>query len=227
MILIINPSKRRARELAELLRIMGYLAYPILPGELGSEYSPAYRAALIFADSGLYDIEEFVERIRSYSRALPLFMIGDGAEGKGLFMRRFPSDVSPAVLIKGIRSELEGRSLPDIGDYRGSGFFASVDSPTVSFLGRSIKFTHTETMILRYLISSYPTPKSAKDILLHAFRLSRLPEPTSVRTQISCMNKKIRESEGRSLIEFVADSGYRLSAPSDKPFSYLSESSSG
>jgi DNA-binding winged helix-turn-helix (wHTH) protein len=222
MILIIHPLKRRARELSELLRIMGYLAYPILPREFGSEFSQAYRAAVIATDTGFADLEEFIGEIRSYSRSLPLFMIGEDTSSEGLFMRRFASTVSPAVLIKGIREELTVRSLPEIGVYRGSGFFASVDSPTVSFLGRSIKFTHAETMILRYLISSYPTPKSAKDILLHAFRPSKLPEPSSVRTHISCMNKKIRKSEGRPLIEFIADTGYRLSAPSERQFSYAS-----
>ncbi len=220
MILIINPSKRRARELSELLRIMGYLAFPILPREFGSEISPSYRAAVIATEDGFADLEDFVKLTRSYSRSLPLFLISDKREHEGLFMRRFPSAVSPAGLIKGIRDELSRRSLPSPGEYRGAGFFASVDSPTVSFLGRSIKFTHTETMILRYLVSSYPTPKSAREILYHAFRQSKLPEPSSVRTQISCMNKKIRECEGRSLIEFIADGGYRLIAPSERPFSF-------
>lgn len=223
MILIINSSKRRARELSELLRIMGYLAYPILPRELGREMSLAYRAAVISGEEGFADLREFVREIRAYSRSLPLFLISDSEEYEKLFTRRLSSLTSPAELIGKIREELKALALPLPGEYRATGFFASVDSVTPSFLGKSIKFTHTETMILRYLIASYPTPKSASEILLHAFRQSKLPEPASVRTQISCMNKKLRESEGRSLIEFIPDLGYRLIAPAEHQYSLRSQ----
>ena len=73
--------------------------------------------------------------------------------------------------------------------------------------------TRTEAMILRYLIARYPQPVSCKEIVKYAFRQSRAPEPSSVRTHVSLMNKKAESTIGKKIITFVPRRGYIVITP--------------
>ena len=213
MLLIINSQRKRAVRLSEALRLMGYLSYPMLPSEIGAKISPQFKAGIIFLDGKIADLGALIRTVRAYNRSLPLFLVGDGEYPKNEILMSLPDDLSGAATVKAIISELQKRELPLPGDYRALGFIASVDSPTVTYFGTPLRLTRSETMILRYLIASYPTPRSAKDILSYAYRQSKLPESGCVRTQLSCMNRKLREASGRAMTEYIPERGYRLISP--------------
>lgn len=97
-----------------------------------------------------------------------------------------------------------------LGAYTGGGIDASVDAAGVFCSGERIPLTRTETMIVRYLIHRSPRSATAEEILAHAFRQTRAPEPTSVRTHISIINKKFRETVGRPLTAPSDDGTYSL-----------------
>ena len=83
----------------------------------------------------------------------------------------------------------------------------------VNYFDTRINFTKTEAMILRYLIRSYPLPKNAESILKYSFRPSRTPEPASIRTHISIMNKKLEAATGRRMIILEPGRGYLITTP--------------
>ena len=68
-------------------------------------------------------------------------------------------------------------------------------------------------MILRYLIRKYPLPSSSDEIIKYAFRSTRAPEASSVKTHISLMNKKLESQIGKRMIEFVPKKGYIIITP--------------
>jgi DNA-binding response OmpR family regulator len=68
-------------------------------------------------------------------------------------------------------------------------------------------------MIIRYLIRTYPNPTSAQKILKHAYKASKQPDVSNIRTHISVINKKFRTVAGRSLIEMHENLGYRILTP--------------
>ena len=68
-------------------------------------------------------------------------------------------------------------------------------------------------MILRYLTASYPALQSAKSIIKYAFKQSKKPELSSVRTHISVMNKKFKDITGRNLFIGIPKQGYTVSTP--------------
>ena len=107
----------------------------------------------------------------------------------------------------------KSRGLLPAGIYKLAGINASCDIKSVTFLDEPVHFTRTEAMILRFLISTYPTPCSPDSIIEHAFRSGKHPEPSAVRTHISVMNKKFRAATGRTLFISVAGEGYVVSTP--------------
>ena len=104
-------------------------------------------------------------------------------------------------------------SKESIGDYRLAGFDASCDVVGVNYFFQKVNLTKTEAMILRYLIRSYPIPQKSEDILKYAFKASRLPDKSSIRTHISIMNKKFVSHLGDKMIVSVSHDGYRILTP--------------
>lgn len=210
MILIINSKRRHAVALAEIFRIMGYLAYPILPSEIGSEMSLSYHAAILMEPESLPDPIGFKKAVCQYNSSLPLFALTEKSWESNIFNMQFQKDTTPAVLVNKISNYLNENGLTNIGLYRIAGIDASVSLSSPTYLGKTLGFTKTEAMILRYFAASYPNFESASQILKHSFRQSRLPDEGNVRTQISCMNKKFRELTGNTLTEFQPGRGYRI-----------------
>ena len=103
--------------------------------------------------------------------------------------------------------------LPLSAHYRLAGIDASCSNERVDVFDKAIAFTKTETMILRYLIAYYPTPQSAKRIVKYAYKPTKKPEISSIRTHISVMNKKFREKFGHSLISASEGGGYTVLTP--------------
>ena len=215
MVLIINSSKRKARAIGDIFYYMGIPSYAATPDEALSEISCLYRAALVIDPEDLPDTESFIEKLRSYSSLMPVFAITDSISDRyrGLFDMVLPSDIYSSKLVEEIVRFQKQRSLPLTSQYKLAGIDASCDTETVSVFDRSVAFTNTETMILRYLIISYPIPQDSKSILRYAFKPLRKPEPTSIRTHVSVMNKKFRETRGKNLIVAVPSEGYVISTP--------------
>lgn len=216
MLLIISQSKRNARPIADTFRFMSILAYVATPHEALSEVSPMYRAALILNPSGLPDVIDYVKRLKSYKSDMPVFALTEGEPPSfypDVFEGTFSNEIFTPSLAASIISYANQNHRAKIGDYRLAGFDASSDKVGVSYFYNEIKLTRTEAMILRYLIRSYPIPKASKDIVKYAFKASHAPEPTSIRTHISLMNKKFKSSLGKRMITFAPNQGYIIITP--------------
>lgn len=216
MLLIISQSKRIAVGVSEAFHYMSILSYAATPHEALSEISPLYRAVLIISPEGFPDINDYVSRIKSYKSDIPVFALTQGAYPSyfpdvfdGIFTK---PHFTPALAQKIIAYANEN-SRAGIGEYYLAGFDACCNTVGVNYFDRKVNFTKTEAMILRYLIRSYPIPQKAENIIKYAFRSARMPEPSSIRTHISVMNKKLDACIGRRLITLEAGKGYFIMTP--------------
>lgn len=216
MILIIHTIKRKAQAISDIFHYMGILSAPSTPIEAVSEPERKYRAVLVADPDDMPDAEGLVENLRSYNPRAPIFAITNSpgrSYAHGIFNETFTNDMYSSELIEGITKYQKDRGLPITAKYTLSGIDASCDTEQVRIFDESISFTKTETMILRYLIASHPIPQDAESILRYAFKPLRKPEIASIRTHVSVMNKKSRESIGRNLLCAIPNRGYVLLVP--------------
>ena len=216
MLLIISKSKKISSEIAQTFRYMSILAYGATPTEALSEVSGLYRAALIINPLELGDTGDYIRRIKSYKRDLPIFAVTDEEFDSALlgqFDAVFRKPMFSPSLAQKIIEFANEHSRARIGDYRLAGIDASSDRVGVTYFDKRARLTKTEAMILRYLIRSYPLPQSSDSILKHVFKSSRMPEAASVRTHISLMNKKLEPITERKLIVSIAGEGYIVMTP--------------
>ncbi len=210
MILIIDHNKRRRESVSEMFYYMGILSYPAAPMEALSEISTLYSAVLFSSTDDIHELSRYVGKLRSYA-PVPVFALAD--EASDIFDGCFPSTAYSSTVAVGIARYLDARGLHVLGTYRLEGISANADIPTPTYFDKTLKLTKTETMILRYLIRSYPNPQPPADILKYAFKASRRPEAASVRTHISVMNKKFTAVAGKPLTVHATDSGYLIATP--------------
>lgn len=214
MLLIISRNKKLASALSETFYYMSYLSFPATPKEALSEISVGYKAAIIIEPDAFPDIKDYISRLKSLVKEIPIFAISDiGGENEDLFCEVFRKETSSPLIASKITDFCKKRGLEVIGNYKLAGFDASADRIGVSYFYSKPLFTKTEAMILRYLIASYPIPQSADKILHHAFRPYRAPEASGVRTHISAMNKKLYKISGRKQIELLPKEGYIIMTP--------------
>ena len=216
MLLVISQSKKLAKRIAETFHYMSILAYGATPAEALNEVSRLYRAALIIHPEDLPDVGDYVLRIRSYMKDLPIFALSAEPTlpyGEQLFDGIFKKQSMTPALASKIIEYSRLNSKESIGDYRLAGFDASCDVVGVNYFYQKVNLTKTEAMILRYLIRSYPIPQKSEDILKYAFKASRLPDKSSIRTHISIMNKKFVSHLGDKMIVSVSHDGYRILTP--------------
>ncbi len=216
MLLIISNNNKIARSISDTFHYMSILSYAATPHEALSEISSLYRAALIVNPESFADINDYVVRIKRYKSDLPIFALCEDKPPShypdifdGIFTR--PS-FTPALAEK-IIAFANDNNRARIGDYYLAGFDASSHTIGVNYFFTRINFTKTEAMILRYLIRSYPMPQRAENILKYAFKPSRTPEVSSIRTHLSIMNKKLEEIVGRKMIILSPGEGYLITTP--------------
>ena len=216
MLLIISKSKKIASDIAETFRYMSILAYGATPAEALTEVSEIYRAVLIVSPEALPDAKDFVRRVHTYKSNLPIFALTDTtleALTATAFDKVFTRPTfSPALASKIIEYANEN-SHERIGDYRLGGIDASSDRIGVTYFDIDVQLTKTEALILRYLIRSYPIPRSATEIIKYVFKSSRAPEAASIRTHLSMINKKLEAVMERRAIVLVPSQGYLISTP--------------
>ena len=216
MILIISQSKKTAKCVAEAFHYMSILSYGTTPHEALSEISNLYHAVLIINPDSFPDILDYVNRIRSYKSDIPIFAILDGEVAPyypDLFEDYFTKSMSTPSIASKIIGYAKENNYTGIGDYYLTGFDASNNTVGVYYFHTKLSLTKTEAMILRYLIRSYPVPQKADSILKYAFKSSRTPEPSSIRTHLSLMNKKFEETIGRKMILLEPSQGYVILTP--------------
>ena len=216
MILIINTSKRKAQAIGDIFYYMGIISYAATPLEALAEVSETYRAILVVDPDSLPDADSYVDKLRSYGARTPIFAITADVNSRRyneLFDGVFADDIYSSKLIEKIVTYQHERHLPIISQYKLGGIDASCDTDKISVFDRVLTFTKTETMILRYLIRSYPTAQSAEEILKYAFKPLRKPEASGIRTHLSVMNKKFRELKGKNLFIAIPNTGYVIATP--------------
>ncbi len=216
MILVVSKSKRYSDRIAEMLNIAGYLAYGATASQAINEISPRYRAIILLTDSQTIPTPfgAVISACAAPALKIPVFSIGEFPDPR--IAEVFPAGASLSSVIKRVIRYLVINEKPVIGKYKCAGFDASSDSSRVMYFDKEIRLTKTEKMILRFLTRYYPLPASANEIIKYAVRPSRSPEPSSIRTHISMMNKKIKASIGRPMIEFCDKEGYIIITPERK-----------
>ena len=214
MILIVDKSRKNASSLADMFFYMGVLARGSTVGEAFSEISDIYRAVLIISPESFPDAEDFIKRLRTYNSTVPIFAVGNTQKDcSALFAHVFSSGTYASRIMAKILEYTLDHSLPQPGDYKLAGMDLSCDMATPTYFWTPLPFTKTEGMIIKYLIRTYPRPTSAEEILKYAYRESRTPDVSNIRTHISIINKKFRTLTGRNLLEMSFGKGYRILTP--------------
>ena len=215
MLLIISRNKRLASALSDTFYYMSILSYPATPKEALSEISINYRAIVIIDPQSFPDISDYIERLKSLVKEIPLFAISDTeiTDLNKSFCEIFKKNCSSPKIAARIMEVCTSLGKERLGTYKLAGFDASSDRVGVFYFYSKPPLTKTEAMILRYLICSYPNPQNSEQILSHAFRHSRIPEAATIRTHISLINKKLEKISGRRIIELSPHMGYYISTP--------------
>ena len=216
MILIIDFNKRTAESISDIFYYMGIISKATMPNEALTEISSAYKAVLISNPDSFPDIIDFVSKLTSYSASIPIYSISDNpnlTSYKEIFRKSYHSSSYSSAVVLDIAEDMKKLGLTPIGTYRLAGIDASCDMQSITSFDQNIPFTKTEAMILRYLITAYPIPQSPKRILKYAFKPTRKPDITSIRTHVSVMNKKFREVRNRNVILSIPEQGYVISTP--------------
>ncbi len=216
MILIIHPMLRHAKETADIFYYMGIPAIAKRPKEALSEASLCYRAVLLCHPSALPSPEEYVERLCAVCGGVPIFSLTEDEEDQEfshLFAGCFAADSYSSRVLMGIRAYQTEHELPLLGSYTLAGLCLDCDERCPTYCDRSIDFTKTEAMILRYLIRTYPEGADVHHVLRYAMRPGNLSEPASIRTHIWSINRKFLALTGRRLITSLPGEGYRIVTP--------------
>lgn len=216
MLLVISRSRKTARSISETFHFMSILSYGTTPHNALSEISPRYRAALIVNPEGFPDIKDYVNKIKAFKSSLPVFAITEGEPPSyfpDLFDGIFFKPYFTPNLAKKIVEYANEHNQAQIGSYRLAGFDASSNLIGTYYFYDKLNLTKTETMILRFLMVSYPTPQKSDCILKYAYRSCRAPERSSIRTHICAINKKLAKVAGRKIIYFEPNKGYVILTP--------------
>ena len=214
MILVVDKSKRNASSVADMFFYMGILAKATTVQESFAEISDIYRAVVIISPESLPDAEDYIKRLQTYNSSVPFFAIGEPSyESRELFCRFFHRGTYASSVMSGILEYTLDKGLPQPGDYKLAGMDLSCDIPVPTYFWTPFPLTKTEAMIVKYLIRTYPEPTTAEDILKYAYKDSRTPEISNIRTHISIINKKFRNLTNRNLIEMSFGKGYRVMTP--------------
>lgn len=216
MVLIVHRKRLAARTVSDLFYYMNILSRPATPSEALSEISLMYRAVIVLDPETLPEPKEFVARLKSYAKTVPVFAVGDNLASFAdinAFDGHFKFSCLSARLAWYMANHCKKNKLPCLGEYKAAGINATCDLDSVFYFNDRLSLTKTEAMIVRLMIRSYPVPRRSDDVLKYAFKQSRLPEAASVRTHVSSINRKFRALTGRKLIFMIPDEGYVLLTP--------------
>lgn len=213
MILIINKSRKEAESLAGAFRYMGIIARGETPERTTTEVSTLYRVILIVDPEKLPDECEYIARLRSYIGDIPIIALtGNHQSLKSQYAARVERTITASKLYQTIRGICDSTAIALPGEYMLAGIDASIDRGVVTYFSEPISLTKTESLILRFLIRTYPLPVAPKVILKYVFSQTKTPEVSSIKTHICAINGKFKERIGRNLIVSI-DGGYVVMTP--------------
>ena len=213
MILIINKSKKEAELLAASFRYMGIVARGEPPQRAAAEISTLYRAIVIYSPEKLPDEREYISRIHSYVKEIPIFALTDNENKiKASYEAVVPRTTTASRLYNLISTYCKENNRFPLGEYMLAGINASADQGFVTYFSEPLPLTRTESLILRLLIRAYPLALSPKTIRMYAFKQNKLPEVSGIRTHIYSINKKFKKLIHRNLIVSI-DDGYVVMTP--------------
>lgn len=215
MLLIIDSTQSGARTAADIFNFMGVVSYGTTPSHASAEFNNRHRAILFIHPELMTCPKEIVELARTYSLDIPIFAILDDCNNSELiplFDKVFPDGLISSKIVYDILTYQTNKGNGAIGTYRLAGIEASVHNGKTTYFDIPITLTKTETMVLRYLIASFPIARKAQDILKYAFRCGKAPEPSSIRAHISAINKKFMEISERYIISSERGEGYKILA---------------
>ena len=215
MILIVSSKRRSAASVADIFHYLSVLSYHTTPMEALNEINTLYHAILIIDPDDLPDKIDYVARVRSYTPGIPVYAISDVQDviGERIFDRVFSYSEINAELPDKMNEYAEANGLRPIGEYSYAGIDANYYKRFITYFDRAFNFTRTEAMIIRALIAAYPYPVPVRSLLKYAFKASRAPEPSSVRTHISIINKKLLTAGEELAIRMIAGEGYKFLFP--------------
>lgn len=211
MILIISGTPSHGTVYANALRYFGLLTFQATPAAALSEISPSVSAVLITTPDSIADEADYVKRIRSYSRSVPVFAIKD--EPSEIYDLCIPKDKSASSVYEAMQEYATNTLRAPLGKYKLAGLDVSIGQRIQCYSFLDIKFTDTELFILRFLIRAFPIRKTARDIIKYAYPRSSMSCEAVVRTHISKINKRFSELTGRYLITSVSGEGYIIDTP--------------
>ena len=179
-----------------------------------SENYDAYSAIIIINPEKINGTEEIISKLHSGKEKPAVFALCDDKQyiekTRGIFSKILDRATYSPMLFDTIAAFTKKNNRNSPGIYKLCDINASLNLPNTLYKNVSIPFTKTENMILRVLIRFYGKPVSSSEILKYAFRQSRVPELSNVRTHISIMNKKFRSKTNKNLIKLSSGKGYEL-----------------
>ena len=225
MILIIDKSLSNARTYADIFYFMGILSYAVTPAQAFNEVSNRYTAILLTGmEYSSYD-DEFTKTLSTLSLGAPIFAICEDAKeyiaknGKLSCVEGYFDDkIYSSTLVDEIEKVQEERHIRKLSSYSLCGFDLGARGSKALYLLNDVGLSKIEAMIVRYFISQHPLKISSSDILKYAFKPTKAPEVSSVRTHICIINKKFKVLTGKTLIEHERGAGYELNIPMELAF---------
>lgn len=212
MLLIIDKNQSNANTVSDIFNYMGLISSGTTPELAAKEISNRHRAILFVHPKSIYSAQEIVDLARTYSLDTSVFAIMDedncNSELASVFDKVFTDGTLSSKIFYDILTYQTDRGKGSIGTYRLAGIESSVHNSRTTYFDTPINLTKTETMILRYLIVSYPLAKNGKEILKYAFRSGKMPEISSIRAHISSINQKFMSVAKRHVISNKQRLGY-------------------
>ena len=210
MVLVISSTQAKGAVYTNALRYFGIVAFQATPPKALSEISPAISAILITTPATIADPRDYVSKIKSYNKSVPVIAIAD--EGNAYDLLISPSE-SPSLVFETIQDYMRESGRRPLGVYKLAGLDVSIGQKIQCYCFLDIKFTATELFILRFLIRAFPVRQSVRDILKYAYPRSSQSMEGVVRTHISKINRKFYALTERYLITNVSGEGYVIDTP--------------
>ena len=213
MILFIYRSKAAGNSVCEAVGRMGIPSRITTPEGAFSAVNDKYSAIIVSfpADELMIYDTEFFKTLKTFSMNCPMFAICPKQDTllfreTEVFDKIFTNENKISTVISMIAAYHAKNGMIPLTSYCLSGIDASVSSLSVRYFGDEIELGGKEKLILRTLISFYPSPISAKEIIKYAFSPAKAPQASNVRAHICSINRKFKAVSRRKIIE-MSDSG--------------------
>ena len=212
MLLVIAKNQSDANTVSDIFNYMGVISYGTTPELAANELSNRHSAVMFIHPENINSIRELVEIAKTYSLSSSVFDISDGCDMDPKLYSSCDMVLDDSALSSNILYNIidyqNKRGMSPLGTYRLAGIDASITNASASYFDTPLELTRIESMILKFLIVSYPIKKSARDILKYAFRSGKISEPSSIRAHICSINSKFNALFGTRPIMSERGVGY-------------------